>query len=60
MKRTLSLILALVMALSLAACGKKDDGNADAPADSLALLTKDRRVGRSLRRREVPRCRRRL
>ena len=43
MKRTLSLILALVMALSLAACGKKDDGkadNADAPADSLALLTK--------------------
>ena len=30
------------MALSLAACGKKDDGknNADAPADSLALLTK--------------------
>lgn len=40
MKRTLSLILALVMALSLAACGKKDDGKADAPADSLALLTK--------------------
>ena len=42
MKRTLSLILALVMALSLAACGKKDDGknNADAPAYSLALLTK--------------------
>ena len=42
MKRTLSLILALVMAVSLMACGKKDDGknNADAPADSLALLTK--------------------
>ena len=42
MKRTLSLMLALVMAVSLMACGKKDDGknNADAPADSLALLTK--------------------
>ena len=43
MKRTLSLILALVMALSLAACGKKDDGkadNADAPADSLTILNK--------------------
>lgn len=35
-------MLALVMAVSLMACGKKDDGknNADAPADSLALLTK--------------------
>ena len=35
MKRTLSLMLALVMAVSLMACGKKDDGknNADAPAD---------------------------
>ena len=40
MKRTLSLMLALVMAVSLMACGKKDDGKADAPADSLALLTK--------------------
>ena len=42
MKRTLSLMLALVMAVSLMACGKKDDSknNADAPADSLALLTK--------------------
>ena len=40
MKRTLSLMLALVMAVSLIACGKKDDGKADAPADSLALLTK--------------------
>ena len=42
MKRTLSLMLALVMAVSLMACGKTDDGknNADAPADSLALLTK--------------------
>ena len=26
MKRTLSLMLALVMAVSLMACGKKDDG----------------------------------
>ena len=43
MKRTLSLILALVMALSLAACGTKDGGkadNADAPADSLTILNK--------------------
>ena len=43
MKRTLSLILALVMALSLAACGKKEDNNkntADLPADSLTILNK--------------------
>ena len=43
MKRTLSLILALVMALSLAACGTKDGGqadNADAPVDSLTILNK--------------------
>ena len=40
MKRTLSLMLALVMAVSLMACGKKDDGNAYVPAVSLALLTK--------------------
>jgi len=43
MKRTLSLILALVMALSLAACGTKDGGktdSADAPADSLTILNK--------------------
>ena len=42
MKRTISILLALVLALSLAACGKKDDGKngADAPADSLTILTK--------------------
>ena len=42
MKRTLSLILAFALALSLAACGKKDDnsGAADAPADSLTILNK--------------------
>ena len=42
MKKLLAFILALACALSLMACGKKDDGknNADAPADSLALLTK--------------------
>ena len=41
MKRTLSLLLALVMALSLMACGKKDgqkDDASSAPADSLTLL----------------------
>jgi len=41
MKRTLSLLLALVMALSLMACGKKGEQNGDtptAPADSLTLL----------------------
>ena len=41
MKRTLSLLLALVMALSLMACGKKDEQKDDAssaPADSLTLL----------------------
>lgn len=41
MKRTLSLILALVMALTLVACGKTDDsqdGASDAPADALTLL----------------------
>ena len=43
MKRTLSLILALVMAVSLMACGKKDDnkgGDTDTPADSLTILNK--------------------
>ena len=42
MKRTISILLALVLALSLAACGKKDDGKNgdDAPADSLTILTK--------------------
>ncbi len=41
MKRTLSLILALVMALTLLACGKKEDNNdtsSNAPADALTLL----------------------
>lgn len=41
MKRTLSLLLALVMALSLMACGKTTDRKDDAstaPADSLTLL----------------------
>ena len=43
MKRTLSLILALVMAVSLMACGKKDDNkgsDTDTPADSLTILNK--------------------
>ena len=40
MKKITSLALALALAPTLTACGKKDDGNADAPADSLALLTK--------------------
>ena len=40
MKKLLAILFAAAMTLSLAACGKKDDGNADAPADSLALLTK--------------------
>ena len=42
MKRTLSSLLALVMLLSLSACGKQNDSSsangADAPADSLAIL----------------------
>ena len=41
MKRTISILLALVLALSLAACGKKNDQKDDvssAPADSLTLL----------------------
>lgn len=44
MKKTLSLILALALAISLMACGKKDSGNgdasSDAPADSLTILNK--------------------
>ena len=43
MKRTLFLILALVMAVSLMACGKKDDNkgsDTDTPADSLTILNK--------------------
>lgn len=41
MKKTLSLILALVMALTLIACGKQDGGEetgSSAPADALTLL----------------------
>ena len=42
MKRTLSSLLALVMLLSLSACGKRNDNSSadsfDAPADSLAIL----------------------
>ena len=42
LKKWLTGVLAAAMALSLAACGKKDDGknNADAPADSLALAVR--------------------
>ena len=41
MKKTISLTLALVLALSLAACGKNGntDSSADVPADANTLLT---------------------
>ena len=41
MKRALSLALAFVLALTLTACGKKDNasGGSDVPADANALLT---------------------
>ena len=42
MKKFLTLLLAAAMTLSLAACGSKNDGNANGgdsqPADALALL----------------------
>ena len=42
-KRLLALVLALVMSLSLFACGKKDNtagsGDSSVPADATALLT---------------------
>ena len=63
MKKITSLALALALALTLTACGKKDNtagsGDSSVPADATALLTAVWDA-HSLRRREVPSCRRRL